>query len=176
MFDTLAEYGLQCKPQMACDDGYALVMAPRRVLAANLAKLMAHAAESRRPDLASQNALAIYCTHRGNKIGQTTVGRIMRAEVNAEIDTIEAVARAFGLQAWQMLVPGLDPKAHPKVLSRADAEKQRIIEDAWRKLEAHQGPEDDGGRPGIPIAVDGGSHRQDAARRPSRRRRKEAKA
>lgn len=40
-----------------------------------------------------------------------TLGRILKMENGATIDTLEALAHAFGVQAWQLLLPGL--KAAP---------------------------------------------------------------
>ncbi len=43
----------------------------------------------------------------------STIGRIVSLEHAPVIDTMEAIARSFRLQVWQMLVPKLDPSAPP---------------------------------------------------------------
>lgn len=42
-----------------------------------------------------------------------TVGRMLQGETSARIDAVAQVARAFGLQPWQLLVPNLDPEHLP---------------------------------------------------------------
>src|SRR5260364_277907 len=64
-----------------------------KVLATNLARLMAE-----RPDLNTQIKVA-----KKSGIGQTTVGRILRNEVSATADNIEAIACAFGLSVGELL-------------------------------------------------------------------------
>ncbi len=85
---------------------------PHRVLASNLAKLMATSL-----DMKSQRAVA-----KRADIDQRTVGRILNQEHSPNLDQIAALAEAFGLLPWQMLVPDLDPKDPPSVqLSRTEA-------------------------------------------------------
>lgn len=43
------------------------------------------------------------------------VDRIRREEVACKIDTLAQLARVFGLQAWQLLVPDLDPVRPPQL-------------------------------------------------------------
>lgn len=40
---------------------------------------------------------------------------MLKGNTSARIDAVAQVARVFGLQAWQLLVPNLDPD-HPPVL------------------------------------------------------------
>lgn len=46
-------------------------------------------------------------------VGQSTLSRILDADTqgasNPRVTTLEAVASYFGVAAWQLLVPGLDP-------------------------------------------------------------------
>lgn len=42
-----------------------------------------------------------------------TLGRISAKQSGASIDTIEALARVYGLEAWQLLVPSLHAKRGP---------------------------------------------------------------
>jgi transcriptional regulator with XRE-family HTH domain len=50
-------------------------------------------------------------------VGKGSIGRIYRGEVGAGIDTLEAIAGVFGLQAWQLLVGPLDTQARPEVMT-----------------------------------------------------------
>ena len=44
-----------------------------------------------------------------------TIGRMLKGETSARIDAVTQVARVFGMQGWQLLVPGFDPH-HPPAL------------------------------------------------------------
>lgn len=56
----------------------------------------------RAADLGSQPKIASKA-----KVGQRTVGRALKGEVSTTIGSIERLARAFGLDAWQLLHPDL---------------------------------------------------------------------
>lgn len=70
-------------------------MTPRQILAANLRRLM-----SERPDL---NTLPKLTAASGCSNG--TLDRIRRCAVATRVDELERLARAFGVQPWQLLVP-----------------------------------------------------------------------
>lgn len=70
------------------------------VLAQNLRALMA-----RTPDLDSQPKVAAR-----SGVGQRTVGRILLGQVAATIDTLDALANAFGMSAWELLDPTLSTR------------------------------------------------------------------
>ena len=68
-------------------------------LSANLKALMsAHAT------LTTQAALG-----KAAGIDQRTVGRIINGTHSPTLKAVEALARAYRLAAWQLLMPGLDP-------------------------------------------------------------------
>lgn len=50
-------------------------------------------------------------------VGEATIERMIKGKADVRLDSIEAVARGFGLQAWQLLVPDLDPRNPPVYLS-----------------------------------------------------------
>lgn len=56
------------------------------------------------------------------KIGPATCSRIKEQNTSVGIEVIEAVAKVFGVQPWQMLVKGLDPTHLPQLIS-TEAEK-----------------------------------------------------
>lgn len=78
---------------------------PRMTLAANLRRLMDHHDRL--------TTIEKIVSAGGGSNG--TVGRMLKGNTSARIDAVAQVARVFGLQAWQLLVPNLDPD-HPPVL------------------------------------------------------------
>lgn len=64
--------------------------------------------------------------------GQATIGRIVsELGENPKLETIDAIAQAYGLQAWQLLVAGMDPK-NPPVLAPVTKEEKEF----WAKVRA----------------------------------------
>lgn len=59
------------------------------------------------------------------KVGQATVGRILNQEggENAKIETIAKIAKAYGLEGWQLLVAGMDPHNPPVIQPVSQAER-----------------------------------------------------
>lgn len=75
-------------------------MDSRAVLAKNLAALM-----EKSVDLDTQGKL-----HRRSKVAQATIGRILKAETSATVDTLDQLAAAFGVSPWALLHPHPDMK------------------------------------------------------------------
>lgn len=44
-----------------------------------------------------------------------TIGRMLQGHTACRIDALQQVARVFGLEAWQLLVPGFDPHQLPSL-------------------------------------------------------------
>jgi transcriptional regulator with XRE-family HTH domain len=127
----LAVSGYPRKPHPADDSAQAEPMLKRqtklpvassvstRLFKDNLKKLMQTDRElNSQPKVAAES-----------KVGQTSIGRILRGEQSPTLDVVDKLARAFGLEAWQMLVPDLDP-TNPPITAEAD-ERQREL---WKKL------------------------------------------
>lgn len=93
----------------------------RHTVAKNLNALMAH-----HLDLDSNPKLS-----KRSKVGLGTVSRMRTAAVDVTIDTLEKVAFAFDLQAWQLLVPDLSPQDPPMLRDIPPAE-----EELYRRLRA----------------------------------------
>jgi len=53
---------------------------------------------------------------------QRTISRIKRGEVSPRLSSIDALAKAFGLLPWRLLIPDLDPR-HPPLRSASPEEK-----------------------------------------------------
>lgn len=54
------------------------------------------------------------------KVGPGTSTRIKEQETSVGTDKLDLIAKAFGIQTWQLLVPGLDPDALPVLGGDAD--------------------------------------------------------
>jgi hypothetical protein len=89
----------------------------RAVVADNLSRLM-----EARPDLSSNIKLSEL-----TDLGTGTITRIRNGAVGCTIDTLDVLAKQFGLQAWQMLIPGIEPKALPE-LQPTSAEERELYE------------------------------------------------
>lgn len=95
-------------------DGYEDFRALKRVLAENVNRLMTHhwgavnksrlARDAAERDPVTGQVLA--------KAGQGTHDRLLDESKDVGIAVVRRIARAFHLQAWQLLVPNLDPE-HP---------------------------------------------------------------
>jgi transcriptional regulator with XRE-family HTH domain len=59
-------------------------------------------------------------------LGQTSIGRILRKEAGATVDSLDLIARAFGIEPWHLLVPNFDPARLPKSLTLADREYELL--------------------------------------------------
>lgn len=84
---------------------------PAKIIAANLQTL------KKDRSIRSDRALAKLA-----EIDQKSVWRIMRYEQSPAIDTLEKLAKPFGLHAWQLLIPDLDPR-NPPVFVMTDTER-----------------------------------------------------
>lgn len=85
-----------------------------KIIAGNLAALM-----DSREDL---NTIAKVAA--AARVGVATVHRVRRAEGACATDTLEAIARAFDLDAWQLLIPSIDPRNPPalRAMNASEAE------------------------------------------------------
>ena len=99
-----------------------------QILAENLAALMRVD-----PKFDTQQKVAA-ATH--GAINQTTVGRILRRRHKVTIATLSALARAFDLEPYQLLIYGLDAK-NPQVLRSLSPAEERL----YRALEEARTPD-----------------------------------
>lgn len=101
---------------------------PRAVLRTNLKALMAKALREGNPDLGRQIRLG-----KKARVGQATIGRILSDEgEDSGVETVAKLAGAFGLEPWQLMVPGMDP-GNPPVLqpvTKAEKELYRRLKEA----------------------------------------------
>lgn len=89
----------------------------RSILAQNLSVLIEHrySGSANRP---MQTAKAA-------GVSLSTVQRILKEESGATLDNIEALAAAFDLSAYQLLIPELSP-ANPQLVAEATAAEKRL--------------------------------------------------
>lgn len=85
-----------------------------QVLSANLERLM-DKVEPRITQVAVSKA---------SGIPQRTISRIKNGEVSPTLNSIDGLAKAFGLLPWQLLVPDMDPKNPPLLRSATQEEKE----------------------------------------------------
>jgi hypothetical protein len=73
--------------------------------------------------------------HRRSKIGLASLDRIKKQETSVGIDTLEKLAEVFGLQAWHLLTPNLNPSNPPVVwLTQAEHDLYERMRDAAQQL------------------------------------------
>jgi len=48
-------------------------------------------------------------------VGRSTIDRARKAEVSLRVDNIGQIAKAFGVEPWELLHPALEPKSRPSV-------------------------------------------------------------
>jgi transcriptional regulator with XRE-family HTH domain len=97
----------------------------KRVLWENLEALMNHHFE--KPNLSE--------LHRRSKIGLASLDRIKKQETSVGIDTLEKLADVFGLQAWHLLTPQLNPSNPPVIwLTQTEQELYERLRNAAQQF------------------------------------------
>ena len=71
-------------------------------------------------------------------IGKSTIARIKNNETATKIDNVQAIAEAFGLSAWQLLVPDLDVDNPPQLAGGDIDERTYAIMKMFESLEEGQ--------------------------------------
>jgi transcriptional regulator with XRE-family HTH domain len=79
----------------------------RDIVAVNIQTLMDYARDHSQPH-GDQKSLA-----KKARVAMSTIARIRKAEVGCSVDVLDAIARVYGLSAWQLLMPNLDPTNPP---------------------------------------------------------------
>jgi hypothetical protein len=62
------------------------------------------------------NHMARFSKHYGNTVSKSHIYRMENGQGPVGSDVLHMIAKAYGLQAWHMLVPGLEPANPPAVL------------------------------------------------------------
>lgn len=92
-------------------------------------------------DEPNQSELARQTKRAGKGINQSTIARVLAAERDTKLPTIEALAAGLGVPAWHLLVPQLNA-AETTLVTSAEA-----VERAYTKVN-HRGKAEQG--PGVP--------------------------
>lgn len=92
-------------------------MSAKTVLAENIQKLM-----DANPGLSSLVKVATEAKRRGHAVSKNAVDTARKGTNAATIDSVDAIARAFEMEAWQLLVPGMNPKNPPVLNSVGETE------------------------------------------------------
>lgn len=95
----------------------------QKVIAENVRALM----QAGRNGLRTQAAVSEAARRSGHPLDQKSVSRVLKAANAPQADTIEAIARAFDLEPYQLLVPGLDPR-NPQVLRMLSPSEERLYQ------------------------------------------------
>jgi transcriptional regulator with XRE-family HTH domain len=97
----------------------------REVIAANLRKLM------------DKNNHSEGDLHRKTGLSQSTIGRTLKGETATTVDTLDTIAKVYGLLSWQMLIEDLDITNPPtlKVLSQKEQQFYEKMKDAMKVLQ-----------------------------------------
>lgn len=84
----------------------------RRILAANLEKLLRHSKDRRKLRQRHGPTTAVELEEQSG-VGDSTISRYRKQESAANIDDLSRIALAYGLQPWELLYPNLEPAAPP---------------------------------------------------------------
>jgi hypothetical protein len=103
------------------------------IISANLARLKASSKQYN-----TFQAIEKRTEELGYKVGKSTIQRMVKKPTPLGLQAVDALAHVFGLDAWQLLVPSLDP-AHPPVLRSVSPREEEIYKRAGcvlKELEA----------------------------------------
>lgn len=70
-----------------------------------------------------QRYVSVSELEKASGVGKSTIARARRAETALKIDNLSDIAKAYKLEPWQMLVPGVDPQNPPRLFT-ADLESR----------------------------------------------------
>jgi transcriptional regulator with XRE-family HTH domain len=136
MSGSLATYGYCVKPLMAASLSYGLEMGkrpPKRVLPTDLRDILA----SNVARLMKANTNLDTQTKLGAKagVGQRTVGRVQKARGPTNVDTIQAIAEALGVAAWELFFDNKGKKVSALVHKGEKVDDDlRAVSDSWQYL------------------------------------------
>ncbi len=92
----------------------------RDILARNLQRLREH--ESPTGELLSVRAWAM-----ARELDVRLIDRLLKGDNAVKLDTLDEVARALGLHAWQLLLDDFDPE-HPQTMPITESERKTLAD------------------------------------------------
>jgi len=101
--------------------------AAKDILGDNLARLMAESA-----DLKTVVQLHARLVQLGKEVSTGNIDRIRRKAISTSVDNMARLAAAFGLEPWQMLIPGIkaNTASDPATETRALASVRQLVRQA----------------------------------------------
>lgn len=66
------------------------------------------------------------------KVGRGTIQRIKEGETSVGVDTLQSIAKAFSIEVWQLMVPGIDPDSLPTLSADATTAKWPFTQELLR--------------------------------------------
>lgn len=94
-----------------------------QIVGENLSRLMAA-----KPALGSTTLVEKASAEAGFAVGKSTVHRVTQGATPVNLKVIESLAKTFGIDPWQLLVPRLDPKNLPTIGEAGHAQTKLIAE------------------------------------------------
>lgn len=91
---------------------------PVQTVAVNLTRLMEHERDRKRTYWTAE------AVGKKAEIGHGTVDRVAKGQTRVNIANLQAIAAVFGLRAWQLLVPDMEPDNPPVLKMPSEAERQ----------------------------------------------------
>lgn len=89
-------------------------LAARKVLAQNIRAAMC---VEGRPEISQQELARRASKFSLKPVSQSTINRLLNAEVSCGVDHLVSLAQALGLEPWHLLVPGMNPSDPPVLAS-----------------------------------------------------------
>lgn len=94
-------------------------MSARAILATNIKRLM-----DANPSLSSLVKVAEEAKRKGHTISKNAVDSAKSGAHATNMDTLDGIARAFEMEAWQLLVPNMNPQNPPVLRSIGETEDE----------------------------------------------------
>lgn len=94
-------------------------MPARTLLATNVQALMCA-----RPSLSSLAKVAAEAKRKGHTVSKNAVDSARQGTHAVNMDTLDGIARAFDMEAWQLLVPNMNPDNPPVLRSIGETEDE----------------------------------------------------
>lgn len=94
-------------------------MSARDILADNIQRLM-----EANPALSSLVKVAAQAKRKGHTVSKNAVDSAKSGSHAVNMDTLDGIARAFEMEAWQLLVPNMNPNNPPVLRSIGETEDE----------------------------------------------------
>jgi len=94
-------------------------MSARDILATNIQRLM-----DANPPLSSLVKVAAEAKRKGHTVSKNAVDSAKSGAHAINMDTLDGIARAFEMEAWQLLVPNMNPNNPPVLRSIGETEDE----------------------------------------------------